>query len=431
MPRSVSALPFGEPAMRVTNARAWKVFVTLSGFLCAGCTVSLPVALNDMRNLKETVHETDREEPQLSLTIHPDGLGWQVFVSQAVTRKVETSGDEYWQYRSYDLSGRSRPGRPENYDDVCGPLLLTTPFFAHLNVEEPPYWSRWDRWASACRMTDVNSSAILRDRRVLRRETHERLEAVTEGELRLVWQAPGQLAVQARIPLSHNQLASGTAVRLRWLAEIIRRTARPPMLPFSGAVELQLVQQERTVLRKRLVVSAADLIASLNDERVISVSAEHWPHEFVVRIDQELSPLSGEERAQIVQQAVGTLSRLALPVVLRGRELERWRADQVRFHYPQFHDQPSVDAAHAIGATLLLHLEMAQPYPQARVLTMHVASIETGEMLATLTTGGHESQWAAIVEMGMKELGFLLQHQQDQQQRSRSMVPTLLGKGEP
>ncbi len=415
--------------MSILGWRSWSTILLL--FL-SGCTFKLPVALTDLQNLKETASEVARETPTMAVTLHPDGLGWQVFLNQSVTRRIETEADEYWQYRLYDLSGRSSPGRPENYDDVCGPLLLTTPFLAHMNIAEPPYWTRWDRWASSCRMTSANSLSVLHGRRLFRDYSNSRVEPVTDGFLLLVWDSPGHSSIHAKIPLDNNTKATGTAVRLRWLAEVIRRTARPPVIQPSGTVELHLVQREQTVLRKRLAVSGADVVASLNDERILSVSAEHWPREFVVRIDQDLAPLTRDEQADLVQHAVGALNRLTVPVVLRGQELERWRADQVRFHYPQFSDLPSVDAAHAIGATLLLHLEITQPYPQARVLTMHMASIETGELLATLTTGGHESQWNSIVDMGMRELGFLLQHQLDQRPgRPNSMRPTLMGREQP
>ena len=105
-----------------------------------------------------------------------------------------------------------------------------------------------------------------------------------------------------------------------------------------------------------------------------------------------------------------TLNRLAFPVVLRGNEFEQWRADQVRFHYPPFNELPSVDSAHAMGATVLLHLAVQKPFSQTRVLTMHMASVETGEILAMLTAEGHESQWPFVVDMGMRELDLMLQH---------------------
>lgn len=391
-----------------TLARGLTV-ASLGAFLC-GCSVSLPVKLNELANVNNTIHETSRETPHMTMTLHPDGLGWQVFLTQSVTRKFVTEADEHWQYRTYDLSGRSSPARPENFDDVCGTLLLTTPFLAPMNVEEPPYWSRWDRWASSCSMTSVNSAAVLHDRRRVREEERESFEAVREGYLSLVWHVPGQQQIQARIALENNTKATGTAVRLRWLAEMVRRTVNPPVVHQAGIVELQLIQQEKVVLHRRLSVTPKDLVASLSDERVVSVPAEHWPKDLVVRIEYDQEILSSDAHAHLIRQAVGTLNRLALPVVLRGKEFDTWRADQVRFHYPQFSESPSVDSAHAVGATVLLHLEVQTPFPQARILTMHIASIATGEILATLTTGGHESQWPFIVDMGMREMEFMLQH---------------------
>ncbi len=384
--------------------------IVLLGAFLGGCTFSLPVKLNELTNVKETVQETSRDDPHMTMTLHPDGLGWQVFVTQPVTRRTVTEADEYWQYRTYDTSGRSSPTRPVNYDDVCGLLLVTTPFLAPMDVEEPPYWTRWDKIASACSINSVNSSLVLRDRRKVRDEEREKVEAVREGYLSLVWQAPGQAVIQAKVALSSNTKSTGTTVRLRWLAEMIRRTTHPPVIPQIGVVELHLVQQDRIVLHKRLSVSPVDLVASLSDDRVISVPAYHWPRDIVVRIEHEQESLPVDAHGQLIRQAVVTLNRLALPVVLRGNEFEQWRADQVRFHYPPFNELPSVDSAHAMGATVLLHLAVQKPFPQTRVLTMHMASVETGEILAMLTAEGHESQWPFVVDMGMRELDLMLQH---------------------
>lgn len=241
-------------------------------------------------------------------------------------------------------------------------------------------------------MTSVNSSLVLHDRRKVRDEEREVVEAVREGYLSLAWQAPGQAVIQAKVALSSNTKSTGTAVRLRWLAEMIRRTTHPPVIPQIGVVELHLVQQGRIVLHRRLSVSPVDLVASLSDDRVISVPADHWPRDIVVRIEHEPEALPADAHAELIRQAVLTLNRLALPVVLRGKEFEQWRADQVRFHHPPFNELPSVDSAHAMGATVLLHLAVQKPFPQTRALTMHMASVETGEILAMLTTGGHESQ---------------------------------------
>ena len=148
----------------------------LLGAFLGGCTFSLPIKLNELANVKETIQETSRDDPHMTMTLHSDGLGWQVFVTQPVTRRTVTEADEYWQYRTYDTSGRSSPARPENYDDVCGLLLVTTPLLAPMNVEDPPYWTRWNKVASACSMTSVNSSLVLHDRRKVRDEEREVVE---------------------------------------------------------------------------------------------------------------------------------------------------------------------------------------------------------------------------------------------------------------
>jgi hypothetical protein len=375
-----------------------------------GCSLSLPVKLYEMTDVKSSVRVESRDAPRMTLALHPDGLGWQVFLNQSVTRETVTEADEHWQYRDYDLSGRSSPERPRNYDDLCAVLLLTTPILAPLNVEGPPYWTRWERLTSACNSSPVNSSRILHDRGPIREETGVSVEAVTVGHLSLIWRAPGQLPIAAHVPLLNNTKSTGTAVRLRWLAEMIRRTARSPVMLESGTVELQFIHQDRTVVRKTLPVSPADLVTSLRDDRIIFAPPEHWPRELIIRIESDSQSLSEKDRAHLRRQTAITLNRLALPVVLRGDELERWRADQAHFHRAQFGEMSSIDPAHAVGATVLLHLAVRAPFTQSRVLTIYAVSIATGEVLAKLSAGGHESQWPFVVEMSMRELDLMLQH---------------------
>lgn len=397
-----------------TSRRSRRLMIGLLGLALWGCSMSLPVKLNELAAVKETTLTESKDLPHMSMALHADGLGWQVFVTQSVTREIGTAAEEYWQYRTYDLSGRSSAKRPHNYDDICGLLLLTTPLFAPLNVDGPPYWTKWDRMASACNLTSANSSRRLHASGQIRREDKVSVEAVTEGHLFLVWQSPEQPTIHASIPLDHNTKATGTTVRLRWLAERIRRTARSPVVLRSGTVDMELIQHDRVILRRRLPVTPEDLVASLSDDRVVSVRADHWPRDLIVRVECDPQSLSSDEQGYLIQQTVLTLNHLAVPVVLRAHSLELWRADQVRFHHPEFSELPSVDPAHATGATVLLHLAVRTPFPPSRVLTIYAASITTGEILANLSAGGHESQWPLVVDMGMGELGFMLQDLLDQ-----------------
>ncbi len=382
-------------------------------FSWSGCSLSLPVKLVELTGLDTTELHVAKDIPQLAMEIHPDGLGWQVFVSQAVTRTVAIEADEYWQYRTYDLSGRSSSTRVENYDDICGPLLLLTPLVAPLNVEDPPYWTRWDRMFSACAGSDTNSTRTLHSHHRVRQEDHIGTEAVKEGYLTLAWEATGRPPIVATIPLDNNANDTGTAVRLRWLAELVHRAENWFSTPPEGTVELRLVQHDRTILRKRLHILPQDLESSLRDEHIVSASVDQWPRNFVVRVASESGPLSPADSTLLLQELVVALDRLAVPVVLRDRELDLWRTDQVRFHHPQYHALPSVDPAHAQGATVLFHLDVQEPLPHTRKLTMHVVNITTGELLATLTTGGHESQWPYVVEMGMRDVEVLLHRLRD------------------
>lgn len=377
-------------------------------WMLSGCTGSLPVKLLDVSALNTTEQEVERGAPHLTTQLHSDGLGWQVVVQQRVTAKIDTEGDEYWQYRTYDFSGQPTAVRPDNYDDVCGSFLVVTPFLAPLNVEEPPYWSRLDRMFSACEVTPVNSLRKFHEHRLLRREHRVRSEDVTEGTLQLVWVGPQQQEIVTNVLLQHNAEGRGTSVRLRWLAEELARTSAWPQASEQAHVELRLVQQNRVTLRKVLPVTGKDLVAAMGDGWVVNAPPDRWPSDLVIRIAFGQDTFPELDRAVVIHDTQKTLDQFSVAIVLREEEWKIWLADQVRFHHPEYHDAPAIDAAHAMAATLLLHVEAHEIRPTSRRLVMHIANIATGELLAALSAEGYESQWSSVVEMEMRNLHMLL-----------------------
>jgi hypothetical protein len=381
--------------------------------LLTSCTLSLPVKLADLSNVHETIVSEERPAaPRVTLQLHPDGLGWQVFVNERVHRTVVSEGDESWEYRAYDLSGRGSPQRPKQYDDLCGALLLTTPLLAPFTVEEPPYWSRWDRLIPAC--GDLrNAGSFVKTFHAHRRFREHQLvevEAVTKDHLLLRWQEMTQPPVQVEIPMTANSTSHGTTVRLRWLAQLLQRKGYNLRAVRAGTVQLHLIRQSESVFQRVLPIEPEDLTASLKDDQVALASPNHWPRPLVVRIERDPDLLTQPERVYLVDRTSTILNRLAIPIVLRGPELEEWRAEQVRTHQPAFSEMPSVDPAHLSGANVLLHMEVRILSAQSRVLTIYFVSIATGEILAKLAVGGRETHWPSIVDTVMAELDFTLQH---------------------
>ncbi len=390
--------------------------VTFAGLIwCAlltGCTLSLPVKVTELADVHDTLlSETRSPSPQLIFQLHPDGLGWQVFVSEHVDRHVVSEGDEYWQYRAYDLSGRGSPERPAHYDDLCGILLLTTPLLAPFTIEEPPYWSRWDRLIPAC--GDIGNpggfESVLRSHTRFREYHQVDIEAVTDGHLALTWQAVARPPVQIEVPLTGNSTLHGTTVRLRWIAQLLQQRGHDVSM-MQGSLRLDLVRRSKAVIQKVLPVQADELAASLKDNQFAIVPPAHWPRPLVVRIERNPDSLTQAESAHLLTRTSAILNRLAVPIVLRGSELEDWWAEQIRTHQPSFQETPSVDPSHLSGANVLLHMEVRTPYEQSRALTMYLVDIGTGEILAKLSVDGHESYWPANVERVVTDLDFILRY---------------------
>jgi hypothetical protein len=382
----------------------WCTFLT-------SCTVSLPVKLADLSNVRKTVVSEERSPtPRMILELHADGLGWQVFINERIHRTVLSEGDESWQYRVYDLSGRGSPERPEQYDDLCGLLLLTTPLLAPFTVEAPPYWSRWNRLIPACGELRNAGNFVKIFHSHLRLREHDLIEtdAVTKDHLLLRWQDTALSPVELEIPLTANSTSHGTMVRLRWLANLINRKGYDLATVRAGTVQLHLIRRSQSILHRVLPVQAEDLLTSLKDNQIAMVSADRWPKPLIVRIERNPAVLTHVERAHLMDRTSMVLNRLALPIVLRGPELEDWRAEQVRTHQPAFTETSSVDPAHLSGANVLLRLESRVPSAQMRMLTIDCVNIATGENLAKLAIEGHESQWPSTVDAIMADLEFML-----------------------
>jgi len=376
----------------------------------AGCSFQLPVAVTDIRS-QELREPTDWEtQPLFDLRLHPDGLGWRVMLARHITTIVSVRGEERWRYRRYDLAGRQRVPDSSNYDDLCAVALVTSPLLAPFDIDHPPYWTKWDRLLNLCGRRASADGAVSESRERQFRTYHVLgLEPETEGHLSLVWNAEGLDPVRILIPLTHNTVEQGLDVRLRWLAEQLRRKGIQPELYPPLSIELQLVQNKRVMLRRPLMITRADFTRALLDDRMVVAPLHQWPTPFVVRIERDSRAINESERMHLLTRTALLLQHLAVPVVLRGAEMEDIRQLQAKALLPGYADDLPLDVGRLAGATALLHLDVHQPYSQARVLTLSVIKIETGEILATLTAGGHESQWPHIVETTILQLDSVLQ----------------------
>jgi hypothetical protein len=377
----------------------------------SGCSFQLPVAVTDVLTHEETLAITKEPPAEFNLRLHSDGLGWQVILIQKTTTIVSVRGEERWKYRLYNLGGgRRRTADNSNFDDICAIGTLASPLLAPLDIDHPPYWTRWDRLLSMCSQRANAEGAVYEPTERRFRTYHQlRLEPVTEGHLSLVWNAGGRAIEKILIPLTHNSLEHGIDVRLRWLAELLRRKGIRPEHNSDGRVELHLIQDERVMMQKPLAIAVGDLADSLRDDRMVNVPPRQWPTPLVIRIERDHDVLTESERTQLFTRTALLLHRLAVPVVLRGPELEELRQIQAKVHLPSYADESQVEVGHVAGANALLHLDVQQPSSQARVLMVYVVKIETGEILAKVTSGGHASLWPHIVDMAVMQLDAVLQ----------------------
>jgi hypothetical protein len=376
-----------------------------------GCMVTLPVSFEDVTVSQTIAREVRPILPTISLAMHPDGLGWQVTVTQLTVKTIVTDGEERRGYRVYELSSRNAPGQPDTYDDLCGVAVLATPFFAPFDLDSPPFWTTWDRFFSACKRTASTSGAVKRllPLKRLREQEEYSVEAVTTGHLALSWESKNRQPLLVLIPLEGNVRSIGVPVRLRWLAELMRRKGIEPGQDRDGQVELQLLQGGQLVVRKILTVSDDHVAAALEDHQVVSVSADRWPTPLVVRIEREPTVLEQGERAYLVSQAAYILSRLSVPLVIRGQELDELQAERAKSHLSMFIESLAPSLTQMKGANVLLHIDVHTRYPQSRFVTLRLVDVTSGEVLAQIMNGGHESQWKFVVDTSLMQLETTIQ----------------------
>jgi hypothetical protein len=189
----------------------------------------------------------------------------------------------------------------------------------------------------------------------------------------------------------------------------MRRKGIEPGQDLDGHVELQLLQGGQLVVRKTLNVSDDHLTEALEDHQVVSVSADRWPIPLVVRIEREPEVLEQGERAYLVSQAAYILSRLSVPLVIRGQELDELQAERAKSHLSMFIESLAPSLTQMKGATVLLHIDVHIRYPQSRFVTLRLIDVTSGELLAQIMNGGHESQWKFIVDTSLMQLETMFQ----------------------
>jgi hypothetical protein len=366
------------------------------------------VALTNITTTTKAGQE-ETASPHLTFSLHPDGLGWQVHVTQETMTTLITTGEERRSYRTFDFSGRASKSLDSNYDDLCAVAMLFTPLFSPFDLEHPPFWVKWDRFSSTCnRSAESNSSTKNVRVGTLRAYTEHSVKAVTTGSLALSWQPEHGAPIQVLIPLESNTTTHGLSVRLRWLAEVMQRNGYSLRHAGAGSVSVRLIRQGRVLDTRTPSLPANALADSLKDDRAVSTPAEHWPRPLVVAVSSSTS-LASDEHIRILPRLAHTLTRLAVPLIARGSDWDEIRSELAKAHHPAFTGTAIQDPARTAGATILLHVDIHSSYAQSRILTFTLTRIDTGEILGQITAGGHDSQWPFIIETATGQLLHMLE----------------------
>lgn len=196
---------------------------------------------------------------------------------------------------------------------------------------------------------------------------------LTNGRIQLQWLSPTADPIVIEYPLSSDR--PEIDIRLRDLATVIQRDRMVSHLR-KGQMQLTYLSDHTADISTQLPITSHTLDVATTSTLVRRPQSE-WPAHTRIRItsnDSHLTPLA--ERA---------ISRLQLPLVLRGPDLHALAQLQQHETSPLFTDQAIPTIGHWTGATVLVSLQSTPQDRTHHYVQITAIDIETGLTLGHVT----------------------------------------------
>lgn len=345
----------------------------LTGTLLTSCTTTMPVELKQYETIITTTKTESLNQPELRLTPHSDGLGWNVTVITRDAIHQDIAVNEIWNGYEYQL-----------FPMLLWPYLcffgiaagtITAPFKA---PDQPIGYRGFDLCFGAQDPKDlhdfVGARTVLRDR-MLHRE-----HPITTGTLELQWHPPQSDPLIVEVPVSNT--TDGTALRLSWLATVIERNARDPALFRDGQGYGEIVYRKgNTTIRSSYQISS-NLLRAARIHSAWRAPKDRWPATMVASLgpsqDWNNPPLSFQWLDSVKQ---GLVQR-HLAMVVRGTELTRLLSTQATQLGPRYQGD-AVRPGYLDAATVLVRVRSEQRNGTTHVYAQ-VFHVQDGSLLASL-----------------------------------------------
>lgn len=344
----------------------------------SGCTAFIPYELAPYKTTVTTTRTEQLAQPELRLSPHSDGLGWNVRVVQTERIFQDLRLEEVW--RGYRLEN-AVPTHPSfiGVAAVACPIgiFLSTFVNPFLHAPATPIADKGFEYCVGWRTTrdlttEVHQAEHLKDRTV----DTERL--LTTGQLEIRWVTPGKDPLIVEVPVS--QSTDGTSLRLPWLAMVTERNNAQMFRDSSGYGEIVFHHQGTTATSPYRLSS--DLLRAARSNAMWRAPKERWPATIVLslgdRQDRDSASINDTWFSAITER----LLERSIPIVARGETLSRLiqlQSNQLSHHYTDQHVHPG----HLEQATVLLKLTRTRSIDGSHVYATLI-HLQNGTILGSL-----------------------------------------------
>lgn len=354
--------------------------------LLSGCspTYFVPMELAPFRTAHHHTADTPYAEPRLVVQTHPDALGWTVSVRQAWKEIRTEQEEEVWNGFQYQAS-------PTTSRQIL--LSLATPItcpgsllarligwgwhlFGVMDGPEPTWKLFYGYCVVPLRGLDpATATWTSRTQETTSQHTFTSVmeRALSDGRIQLQWITSISDPVVIEYPLSPDR--PEIDIRLRDLATVIQRDRMIAHLR-KGQMQLVYLSDHTSDVSTPLPITSHTLDIATRSTLVRRPQSE-WPTQTRIRI--------ASSHPDLTQLAERAISRLHLPLVLRGHDLHSLTQIQQQEASPFFTDQSIPTIGHWTGATVLVSLQSTPQDRTHHYVQITAIEVETGLVLGHVT----------------------------------------------
>ena len=355
----------------------------------SGCTAFIPYELAPYKTTVTTTRTEQLAQPELRLSPHSDGLGWNVRVIQTERVFQDLRLEEVW--RGYRLEN-AVPTHPSfiGVAAVACPIGIFLSTFVNPFLHDPatPIADKGFEYCVGWRTTRELTTEVHQDER-LKNRTVDTERLLTTGQLEIRWVTPGKDPLIVEVPVS--QSTDGTSLRLPWLATVSERNNPQIFRDSSGYGEI-IYRHQGTMAISPYRLSP-DLLRAARSTTMWRAPKDRWPATIVLSLGDRQKWDSASTNDTWFTAITERLLERDIPVVASGETLRRLIQVQSNQLSPRYTDQ-HVHPGYFEQATVLLKITQTRSqdgvHVYAALIHLHNGTILGSLDIAKPPTDDHD-----------------------------------------